>query len=1056
IQFSRITGNDAGVRNDSPTVAVDATFNWWGDAGGPSGEGPGEGDSVTVNVLYEPWFTQEEQLPNEELEAEDASLGEAITKTISQFGLHLYRIAVEEDQNLLCQLASSQPDSRYQLFAAFEYEPSAARYEYMADGLQLRPQHELLIPNTKAGDYYVLVFARELSGEEETYELQFSLVDQYVTSVTPDRAGNKGAVTLTLRGSDFDGGTLARLTSPAGIAISSRRNYMPEGDDELYAEFDLLHAAPGLYQLSVQWPNDNVQFDFPAAFEVQPGVGAKLAASLLLPNMVRPNRDYTALFHYRNDGDADLISPIFVVTSDPAIPMSLFGNEAFMTKPLQILGVPAQGPAGVIPPGGENTIPILFKAAAIDPITFSIGVLSDFNESVIWNHPDFASYHSAIGGSWGDYQRALLDQAVFLWEDGIREYDANRLIETVLNVLLDQPAGAVQGRVVDEQNRHPQTQRTVVLTQQSGTAQNPWIVETITGQDGSFLITGLAAGTYSVAVEGYREAAPSAISLDRGQTLSGLEIQVPYGGGIEGTIYDYPDRNPVPYAAVNAINEAGDMVSTVSDEDGAYFFHGIPPGVYSVSAESQGYASVQHRGLQVSNGRILREIDFLFRVEAAISGRVLDQESQAGIANAGLTAVSEEGLSFTARSGQGGAYTFEQLAPGFYTVQCMAEGYLDPDAARIEVKDNESPSYDFLLEKGIQTSGRVVEGDAGVGDCLVFMRNLQTGSSDFVVTDADGAFDLLALEPGLYYMNALAEGYSKGQTLVEIQEDGAAGGVEITLAKSASLSGTILDPHGQAISGDAVLIVQGEDERIVASTMVEQGRFALASLPVETLTIQTIYERYAYPKKTIQLASNLSDVEIQPYHGTLSGVVQADSAAPIAGATVTYIPANSENPHVDALVATCDEAGRYQMEGAMPGAFLLTAGAEGYGRKSQEGNWSGSHLNMDFSLSPPILMSGQVIQQDSQSPVPYAMILIQSQPLDSGILVFANENGEFSDERLASGTYTFTIYADKYPVHSESLTIAEGGEPIRLTLKQEGIALQGTIRDAEHSYPLPN
>ncbi|MBN2327472.1 MAG: carboxypeptidase regulatory-like domain-containing protein [Candidatus Omnitrophica bacterium] len=1056
IQFSRIAGNDAGVRNDSPTVAVDATFNWWGDAGGPSGEGPGEGDSVTANVLYEPWFTQEEQLPDEELEAEDASIGDAITKSISLYGLHLYRIAMEEDKNLLCQLTANNPDSRFQLFAAYDYEPSAARYEYMTNGPQLRPQHELLIPDTKAGDYYVLVFARELSTGEETYEMQFSLVDQYVTSLTPNQAGNKGTVTLALMGSDFDDSTLVRLTSPAGAVITSRQNYRPEGDDAFYAEFDLLGASPGLYQLSVQWPNDNVQFDFPAAFEVQPGVGAKLVTELFLPNLVRPNRDYTALLHYRNDGDADLSAPIFVVTSNPAVPMSLSDSESFMTKPVQILGAPDQGPAGVLPPGGENTIPILFKAATLNPITFSIGVLSDFDELVAWNHPDFAAYNSAIGGSWGDYQRALLDQAVVLWENGIREYNASRLIEAVLNVLLDQPTGAVQGRVVDEQNHLPQTQRTVILTQQTGAAENPLIVEAVTGQDGSFLISGLAAGAYDITVEGYIEAAPDSITLDQGQTLSGLEIQVPYGGGVEGTIYDYPDRNPVQYAAVSAINESGDMVSTVSDENGAYFFHGIPAGVYSVSAESQGYTTVRHQGLQVSNGRMLREIDFLFRRESKIGGRVLDRESQIGVENAGLTAVSEDGLRFTARSGQDGAFIFERLAPGYYTVQCMAEGYLVSDAVRIDLTEDESPSYDFLLEKGIQATGRVVHEGEGVGDCLVFMRNLQTGLSDFVVTDADGAFDLLSLEPGLYYMNALAEGFSKGQALIDIQEDGAAGGVEINMAKSASLSGSILDLQGQAISGDAVLIVYGEDGRIVLSTIVEQGQFSMASLPVETLTIQTIHERYAYPQKTIQLTSNLSDVEIQPYPGALSGVIRSESAAPIVGATVTYIPAGSDTPNLDALVVASDESGRYQMEGVMPGAFLLTAVAEGHGRESQEGSLSGSHLDMDFSLSPPISISGQVIQQNSQSPIPYAMILIQSRPLDSGILVFANENGEFSDARLPAGTYIFTVYAENYPMHSENLAIAEEGEPIRLALDQEGMTLQGTIRDAQHLHPLPN
>lgn len=55
INRNAITGNTAGVRNRSATLA-DATCNWWGDASGPSGAGPGGGDSVPANVTFNPWL----------------------------------------------------------------------------------------------------------------------------------------------------------------------------------------------------------------------------------------------------------------------------------------------------------------------------------------------------------------------------------------------------------------------------------------------------------------------------------------------------------------------------------------------------------------------------------------------------------------------------------------------------------------------------------------------------------------------------------------------------------------------------------------------------------------------------------------------------------------------------------------------------------------------------------------------------------------------------------------------------------------------------------------
>ena len=39
---------------------VDAEKNWWGDCSGPDGGvGPGSGDAVSVNVLFDPWLGQQ-------------------------------------------------------------------------------------------------------------------------------------------------------------------------------------------------------------------------------------------------------------------------------------------------------------------------------------------------------------------------------------------------------------------------------------------------------------------------------------------------------------------------------------------------------------------------------------------------------------------------------------------------------------------------------------------------------------------------------------------------------------------------------------------------------------------------------------------------------------------------------------------------------------------------------------------------------------------------------------------------------------------------------------
>lgn len=65
IHKNTITGNglDGLWVGDTVTQIVDAEKNWWGDATGPGGDGPGSGDTVIGNADYEPWLTKQPKQP---------------------------------------------------------------------------------------------------------------------------------------------------------------------------------------------------------------------------------------------------------------------------------------------------------------------------------------------------------------------------------------------------------------------------------------------------------------------------------------------------------------------------------------------------------------------------------------------------------------------------------------------------------------------------------------------------------------------------------------------------------------------------------------------------------------------------------------------------------------------------------------------------------------------------------------------------------------------------------------------------------------------------------
>ncbi len=57
VNNSCITGNATISVESSSSVDPDFTNNWWGAADGPSGDGPGSGDSIDDDVLYVPFIT---------------------------------------------------------------------------------------------------------------------------------------------------------------------------------------------------------------------------------------------------------------------------------------------------------------------------------------------------------------------------------------------------------------------------------------------------------------------------------------------------------------------------------------------------------------------------------------------------------------------------------------------------------------------------------------------------------------------------------------------------------------------------------------------------------------------------------------------------------------------------------------------------------------------------------------------------------------------------------------------------------------------------------------
>ncbi len=74
-----------GLRNGAPAVLIDARYNWWNSATGPSGSGPGSGEQISAGVTYEPWLAAGNSTP--QFVTSSTRLGRAFNPSIENMSV---------------------------------------------------------------------------------------------------------------------------------------------------------------------------------------------------------------------------------------------------------------------------------------------------------------------------------------------------------------------------------------------------------------------------------------------------------------------------------------------------------------------------------------------------------------------------------------------------------------------------------------------------------------------------------------------------------------------------------------------------------------------------------------------------------------------------------------------------------------------------------------------------------------------------------------------------------------------------------------------------------
>lgn len=612
-----------------------------------------------------------------------------------------------------------------------------------------------------------------------------------------------------------------------------------------------------------------------------------------------------------------------------------------------------------------------------------------------------------------------------------------------------------------------------VLVRARGTTLGgtPWESSAHSFTDGTWLVSGIAAGSYTVSYEladygtvmtsvtvnpGTLTALPPVdLVRDNGSVygVATLEGAADHAG-IQVLITASPPPDPVTTAAV-----------AITDAAGNWRVDGLPVGDYSIVFRSQpgyddavGLVTVAAKRAVPS---VPSSVELAMR-PATLTGRVLLEGRSASALDG--TTVAIEGLSVQGLTSTDGSYVLTDVPAGTWQLRFERTGF-DVQKAQISIAAGEVVSlYDVALavSRGSLTGAFALDGMTSSGGIVV----TATGpASTSTVTATDGTFSMTGLPVGTYSVAARKDPEWQPATVSGVV---VAAGLTTTLpapaptlspVTTASMSGTVL-LEAAASHGSTGVTLSGNDFRGVvvarSTTTAPDGTWSLSG--VAAGTYQVAYDRSDYdaPAPTgVALgtgqAAALGTTTLPASRGAVGGTAIAAGAADAAGTLVTV----SGGP--DTASTVTDAAGTFTVSGLRVGTgYVASFHRTGYAPASSDA--------FAITADTTTALASASLTLDTRAAISGAAAVERPAGADAGILVAltgvdlngaavtrstsTDPDGHYTLVGLPQGTYALGFSKDAYRAQSLAglfVAVAAGATAVPVVLHVATGTIAGTV-----------
>jgi RHS repeat-associated protein len=356
-----------------------------------------------------------------------------------------FKFDLAAGQDVLVSLDLADDAGVTELYLAQGRMPT--RQDYDARHTQsAAPDVSALATGAGQQSYYVLAYAQSLPGGASDFTIAARAISYALEAVTPSEVGNSGPVTLQLQGGQLGEDMTYELIDPAGAAHAARAVFLVNSA-QVYATFDLTGLPIGRYGVRVSDGPRTTALD--GALNVIAGEPGRVEVHLSAPNALRPDWTGLVVVDYANVGTTDVPAPLMLLAAQNAN-LALGGPTGFVGPQVQLLGIHAEGPAGILPPGAKGSITLqVLPVAGSSEVTFQLTLLADPGAQLDWAamknglRPElvptddweaiYANLAARLGSTAGQYQARLAQDATYLSRLGEYTCDAQRLLAFELN-----------------------------------------------------------------------------------------------------------------------------------------------------------------------------------------------------------------------------------------------------------------------------------------------------------------------------------------------------------------------------------------------------------------------------------------------------------------------------------------------------------------------------------------------------------------------------------------------------------------------------------------------